>query len=186
MENHLIHILEIGSLRSVIVIQSKKDLAYLIFFLNISQYKYLKFLNQHSDLSTLWWLPQVSGNIEEGSLEEEDKADPLVVFVVLDIFTSLQVSVGWDTWVRDGVTLLSSPTGWDWIGGVDPAVCVHDPAGNTVNNTVNGVTNVLTWCHQKRRDHKDDQSGLVMETEDIAKKNQKLESLYHQGQSASL
>jgi len=54
-------------------------------------------LNQHSDLSTLRGLPQVSGNVEEGSLEEKNEADPLVVLVVLHFSPILEISVRRDT-----------------------------------------------------------------------------------------
>jgi hypothetical protein len=54
---------------------------------------YLKLLNQHSDLSTFRGLPQIPRDVEESGLEEEDEADPLVVLVVLDLSSILEISV---------------------------------------------------------------------------------------------
>ena len=88
--------------------------------------KYLKSLDEKLDLATLCGLPEVPRDVEEGRLQEENEANPLVVLVVFDIFPVLQVSQRRDSGVRVVVALLSGPPGWHREGGVDPAVGVHD------------------------------------------------------------
>ena len=42
------------------------------------------------------------------------------------------------------VSFLADPSGRDGVGGVDPAVGVHDPARNAVDDAVDGVADVLS------------------------------------------
>ena len=39
--------------------------------------------------------------------------------------------------------------------------------GDFFNNTVNGVSNVLSWCHQKRGNNQNDEGAFVMKPKDI-------------------
>jgi hypothetical protein len=61
---------------------------------------YLELLHQHPDFAAFRGLPQVSGDVEGGRLQEEDEANPLVVLVVLDLLAVLEVRVRGDTWGR--------------------------------------------------------------------------------------
>ncbi len=42
-------------------------------------------LNEHLDLSSLPGFPEVPGNVEEDSLEEQGETNPLVVFVISNL-----------------------------------------------------------------------------------------------------
>ena len=46
------------------------------------------------------------------------------------------------------------------MGGVYPTVGVHHIAGYVVNNTVNGVSNILFGCHQQAGSYQDHEGGL--------------------------
>lgn len=50
----------------------------------------------------------------------------------------------------------------DGVGGVDPAVGVHDVQRNFVHDAVNGVTDVLSGGDQERKGDQDDDRRLVM------------------------
>ena len=73
--------------------------------------------------------------------------------------------------MRNDMSFLSGPPGRDGVGGVDPAVGVHDAAGNAIDNAVDGVADVLAWRHQQRRRDVDDERRFVVEAEDIAGRN---------------
>ena len=45
--------------------------------------------------------------------------------------------------MRHNLPLLSSPSGWDGVGGVDPAIGVHDAAGHPIDDAVDRVADVL-------------------------------------------
>ena len=45
--------------------------------------------------------------------------------------------------MRNDMSFLSGPPGRDGVGGVDPAVGVHDAAGNAIDDAVDGVADVL-------------------------------------------
>jgi len=54
---------------------------------------HLEFLDQQSDFATFWGLPQVSWYIEESGLKKENKADPLIVLVILHLFSLLKSKI---------------------------------------------------------------------------------------------
>ena len=70
-------------------------------------------LNEQPDFSPLSSLPKVSWQVEEGRLQEQDKADPLVVLVILDICAIVQVCKGGDSRVGNLVSLFTNPARWD-------------------------------------------------------------------------
>ena len=47
------------------------------------------------------------------------------------------------------MSFLSGPSCRDGVGGVDPAVGVHDAAGHAVDDAVDRVADVLTRRHEK-------------------------------------
>ena len=66
------------------------------------------------------------------------------------------------------MSFLADPSGRDGVGGVDPAVGVHDPARNAIDDAVDGVADVLAWRHQQRRRDVNDERRFVVEPKDIA------------------
>ena len=66
------------------------------------------------------------------------------------------------------MSFLSGPSCRDGVGGVDPAVGVHDAAGHAVDDAVDRVADVLTRRHEKWRKDKDDQRRFVVKAEHIA------------------
>ena len=117
-------------------------------------------MDEHPDLAALGRLPEQPGQVEHAGLEEEEEADPLVVLVVLDLLALLEVAEGRDAGVRDVLALLAGPPGGDGEGGVDPAVGVHDAAGDAVDDAVDGVADVLAGGHQERGEDEHDHGAL--------------------------
>lgn len=68
-------------------------------------------LYEHLDLSSLRRLPEEPGQVEDGALEEEEEADPLVVLVVLELLALVQVADGRDARVREVLLRLADPPG---------------------------------------------------------------------------
>lgn len=102
---------------------------------------------KHFHLAGLPGLPQVAGNVEEKSLEKEDEANPLVVFMIFDWFVSFLRT---NSRVRN---ILSNFFGCHPVGDgecrMDPAVRVHNIARHSFDDAVDGVANVLTGCNNQ-------------------------------------
>ena len=97
--------------------------------------------HQHLHLAGLPRLPQVAGNVEEQGLEEEDEANPLIIFMIFD---GVALTRGTDARVRH---IDADPLGGQTVGNrkrrVNPTIRIHYISRNAFNDTIDGVANVL-------------------------------------------
>lgn len=57
---------------------------------------------------------------------------------------------------------------WKGVGGMNPAVGIHNVATNAgVNNTVYWVTNILSWRNQEGKGNEHNNSAFVVQSEHI-------------------
>jgi len=108
--------------------------------------------------------PQPSWNVKEGRLEEQNKANPLVVPVVLE---HPLVRRRIHSWSHDlGSNRLLHRRLYR-ISRVNPTVCVDDRGRNRIcTNTVNGVPDILFGRRDHTEGQEDNHSQRVVETED--------------------
>ena len=79
-------------------------------FLLLAEHWFLQVSNQHGNFSILRHFPQVTRNVEEEYLQAEEKSNPLVPPVVLDLGVVLKVSDRGDARMGMVYTLLSNPS----------------------------------------------------------------------------
>ena len=79
--------------------------------------------DQHLHSATFNCFPEEPWYVEEASLEEEDIADPLVVFVVDWVFTVHVNRSNTRMWHIN--TLLTNPPLWYWECSMEPAIWIH-------------------------------------------------------------
>jgi len=127
--------------RSEIVDQQFTPVALTIF----ADYRTIEIQHQHLDPATFPRFPEIAWNVEKDRLEEEGKADPLIVFMILDLILALDV--------RGNSRLhqvLAHYAGSirDRESGIDPAVGVHHMQRDFVDDTIDRVANILSRGHQ--------------------------------------
>ena len=120
--------------------------------------------HQHLALAALPDLPQVARHEEQDRLEEEHKAHPLVVLVILDLVAVLD---GVDARVRHRLALRLGQRARHGERRVDPAVGVHYIARNAIDDAVDRVADVLPRGDQQRADDQQDHRRLVVQAEDV-------------------
>ncbi|MPC34221.1 hypothetical protein E2C01_027603 [Portunus trituberculatus] len=97
-------------------------------------------------------------------LQVEEQRDPLVVLVVpgfVFIVLPVEVRVG-DARVRYHDAQLCPGESRDGVGGVDPAVGVHDVCPHALHNAVDGVAEVLFLRDEQAEGHQDEHGALVV------------------------
>lgn len=121
--------------------------------------------HQHPDTSALPSLPDVSGNVEEHRLEEQDKAHPLVVLVMLDVVLAFHIGR------HAGLSHVLADTTVRVIGNserrVNPAVRIHDVGRDAADVTVDGIAEVLSGRDHYRERYQDDHGDLVMHAKHV-------------------
>lgn len=121
--------------------------------------------DEHFDTPAFPCLPEIARNIKENGLEEENETDPLVVLVILHFVLALDVT-RYTRLNNVPPDCARQPVG-NGEGGVDPAVGVHHIERDVVDDTVDGISDVLPRGDEERERHQDDDSRLVVESEHI-------------------
>jgi len=118
-------------------------------------------LYKHSNFSCIPTLPQKSRDVEECSLEEKCKADPLVIFVILALMLVSQVCWRSNTRVRNLIPNLSQQSVWYAECCMNPAVGVHHIWWDIrVHDAINRVPYVLPGGDEEATCDKDNNRGL--------------------------
>ncbi len=130
-------------------------------FLSFFQNRSLQILNQKLNFSVFRNLPKLFRNVETDCLKEENKADPLVVLVMLNFFFSIGLRSDARKWEAGNDV-------WKSERRLDPAEGVEEVGGNAVDDTVDGVAEELFGGHQEAGGGEDEGGELVVEPEDAA------------------